>query len=140
MEEEIPNEIINILTSSGFDNILALSELTKEDISDIEKCCDKILLPGHRKFIIALGKRAKDFESSLGNIKKKGKVDISATSFILQELLKTAAQNANVNPKQHRYSEVIQWFATYVFLIGGRSAYEFLASNLPLPSVSTVCK
>lgn len=136
--ENVPNDIIEILTNSGFDNILAMTELGKEDIVAIEKYSGKVLLPGHQKFIVALGKQAKVYEESLGKVKKESEFDFSATTFIMQELLKTAAQNANVAPARYRYSEVVQWFSTYIFLVGGRSAYEFLASNLPLPSVSTV--
>lgn len=58
-------------------------------------------------------------------------------TFILKELVRSARQNSNLPPTRYRYSEEIQWFSTYVFLLCGRSAYEFLSYNLPIPSVST---
>lgn len=126
---------------SGFDNILSMMDINRDDIDDIEKSFGKSILPGHKKFIVALGKKAKEFESSLAKAKKeKSEIDLPGATFIMNELVKSAMQNANVAPTRHRYSEDIQWFSTYIFLLSGRAAYEFLSSNLPLPSVPTICK
>lgn len=137
--ETIPNEIIKVLVDNGFDNILAMTEINQDDIPDIEKCADTVLLPGNKKYIIALGKKAKQYESYLAE-KQKSELDLSAATLIMKELLKTATQNANVPPTRHRYSEIIQWFSTYIYLLSGRAAYEFLSCNLPLPSVPTICE
>lgn len=140
MEESIPNEIIEILTESGFDNILAMAEIDQADIAGIESFSGKSILPGHKKFIVALGRQAKLYESSREKTKTKCEFDQSVLTFIMKELNKTAMQNANVAPTRYRYSEAIQWFSTYIFLLSGRAAYEFLCSNLPLPKVSTIRK
>lgn len=59
---------------------------------------------------------------------------------ILKEMIKTALRNAEYVKNHAQYSDIIRYFATYIYIIGGRSCYEVLYENLPLPSVSTVCK
>lgn len=59
---------------------------------------------------------------------------------ILKEMIKTALRNAEYDKNHAQYSDIIRYFATYIYIIGGRSCYEVLYKNLPLPSVSTVCK
>lgn len=55
-------------------------------------------------------------------------------------MVKIARQNADKDKNHAQYSDSIRFSATYVFLLGGRSAYEFLNSNLPLPSTKTIRK
>lgn len=61
-------------------------------------------------------------------------------SIILKELIKTALRNAKYDKHNAQYTDIVRYFATYIYIIGGRSCYEVLYKNLPLPSVSTVCK
>lgn len=70
------------------------------------------------------------------------KSDISSNeySFILNEMIKTAESNMYRDKNHVIYSDTIRYFSTYVFLLCGRSCYEMLRSNLPLPSVKTICK
>lgn len=138
VSEKIPNETIEFLSAGGYDNVLALTEIEMNDIEHMEQRMGKSFLPGEKKFIIALGKKAKEYEASLGNTKKSSDYDLSSATFILKELVISAMQNAKVTPNRYRYSEAIQWFSTYIFLISGRAAYEFISENLLLPSVSTI--
>lgn len=65
---------------------------------------------------------------------------MSGFSVILKELILTAIKNADSSKNNAEYSDIIRYFATYVYIIGGRSCYEILHQNLPLPSRSTICK
>lgn len=59
---------------------------------------------------------------------------------ILNKLIKTAEFNELKDKNHATYSDEIRYFATYIFLLCGRSCYEMLRSNLPIPSVKTICK
>lgn len=60
-------------------------------------------------------------------------------SIIFKELIQTAIQNETCDKNNARYSDMVRFFATYVYIIGGRSCYEVLCQNIPLPSRATVC-
>lgn len=64
----------------------------------------------------------------------------SSLSVILKELIMTALRNGVKGNQNSQYTDVIRYFATYIYIIGGRSCYEVLYKNLPLPSISTVCE
>lgn len=59
MGQKISIEIIDFLMAGGYANELALKEIDCDDIADMENRLGKCLLPGHRKLIIALGKKGK---------------------------------------------------------------------------------
>lgn len=61
-------------------------------------------------------------------------------SVLLKDMIKTALRNAKYDKNNAQYTNNIRYFATYLYIIGGRSCYEVLYKNFPLPSVSTVCK
>lgn len=61
-------------------------------------------------------------------------------STIMKELIHTALQNETVAKTHAQYSAIVRYFATYIFLLCGRSCYEVLYNNLPIPSISTICK
>lgn len=77
---------------------------------------------------------------------QKSEIDINAcinalpVSFIMKEMLRNAIQNSNKNAKNRRYSEKVQDFATYVYMLCGKYCYEVLSSNMPLPQADTVRK
>lgn len=138
IEETISTQIIDFLSARGFDNVLALSEIDMDDIAHMENQMKRSLLQGEKKIIIALEKKAREYDESLRKTEKSSDFDLSSVTFILKELVKSAMQNANVPPNRNRYSEAIQWFSTYIFLLSGKAAYEFISSNLMLPSISTI--
>lgn len=140
MGQNISTDIIEFLMAGGYTNELALKEIDCDDIADMENRLKKCLLPGHKKLIIALGKKAKEYdELKCGAMRGEKKIDFEG-SFILKELVDTSKKNANIPNTRYRYSDSIQWFATYIFLLGGRATYEFVSSNLPLPCISTIRK
>ncbi|KAJ8685646.1 hypothetical protein QAD02_021439 [Eretmocerus hayati] len=55
-------------------------------------------------------------------------------------LIESLISNCEVAKAGHRYSEGLQKFGTYAYLTGGRHLYEYIASNLPLPSVAAVIR
>lgn len=136
--QTIPSDIKEFLVVGGYTNELALKEIESDDVTDMESRIGKCLLPGHKKFIIALGKKAKEYDSvKSAALNCEDKFEFDGT-FILKELVETARKNKKVHSTRYRYSDSVQWFATYLFLLGGRATYEFVSSNLPLPSVSTI--
>lgn len=154
--QSIPNEIVQILIVCGYDNAISVSELSEEEITIIERYVNQasnakpilentkqyaslepfVFLPGHKKLIIVLAKKAKAFEAK--NIMNKASDITSSSTFFMKELIKSMQHNCNVEPTGRRYSEAIQWFSTYIYMMSGKSAYEVLSSNLPLPHDSTI--
>ena len=57
---------------------------------------------------------------------------------MLQYLLVCAKANASKKPGGIRYSNTIKELGLLLFILAGQMLYSFLASNLPLPSLSSV--
>lgn len=104
------------------------------------------LLQGHRELILAIAKTI-DHQYEHGNqdeneyeLLMKAVENNSTLSVIMKELLKTALRNGQY-PKNHAdYSDIIRYFASYIFILCGRSCYTVLCKNLPLPSFSSICR
>lgn len=95
-------------------------------------------LPGQRKCLLSLGKYADAYITSSKNATDG--FSLSQCSTILKELITSTISNANTAPQGRSYSDIIQWFSTYIYMHSGKTAYEILSNNLPIPSVGTVCK
>lgn len=152
--EKLPKCIKEILNSCGYDTFGSLNGISEESLKEIENhintsratiealdCCyseyyksqDEFkLLPGHRDLIVTLSKL-----NYFANEQPHSVHDSQKFSFVLKELINTATMIEN---KCSKYSDIIRWFATYIFLLCGRSCYEVLNHNLPLPSTRTVRK
>lgn len=100
--------------------------------------------PGHKALILQLPTQLEQnkhktlpfmsqFEAMLANVE-----NTPALSNILKNLVQDALKNFERTAKQHRYCDVTKHFATYLFIMCGRKAYEVLQSNLTLPAVPTV--
>lgn len=63
-----------------------------------------------------------------------------AFSNVMKELIQTAITNYEKSPNLYRYSDILKYFATYVYLLCGRQCYEVLSNNLPMPAASTISK
>lgn len=150
--EKLPTCIKEILNACGYDTFGSLKCLSEQSVQDIEKhiniksratiealkCCrseyykslDEFkFIPGHKDLIISLSKL--DFSTN----QEHDLLPESNISYFLNELVKTAA---TIGKKCSKYSDVIRWFGTYIFLQCGRSCYELLNQNLPLPSTRTI--
>lgn len=61
-------------------------------------------------------------------------------SVILSKLIESANKNKNISKHAYQYDEIVKNFSTYIFLLCGRTCYETLNKNLPIPSTKTICK
>lgn len=158
-KEKIPGDIIHILKESGFDTNASLSSINEQSISEIEQYvseertilkgtsyenCDRFKFkPGHKSLIMSIPHELKllsETENSDNEHFLQNKpIDVSDFSFVLQNLITTAQNNAGKHPKGYRYGEIIRDFATYIYLLSGRACYESLSANLPIPQVNTIC-
>lgn len=107
-------------------------------------------LPAHRLIIFHLpsyataileANRTVDVNHSHEHLSTSRSIrDGTEYSFFLRKLIESAEKNAGTTKNRFRYDEILQLFSTYIFLSCGRSCYETLSSNLPIPSKHTVCK
>lgn len=160
----IPLCLKKFLNICGFDTILSLRNITNNTILEIENhiqnygkssiqnldCCysefyrsipEFKFLPGHKAFLLEISKclSMKTVDRETRNENASSVFD-SGFTLVLEKLIETAKANHVVDKNHHTFIDIIRFFATYVFLICGRSCYEVLYRNLPLPSVSTVCE
>lgn len=161
--EKIPTCIKIVLNLCGYNTFLSLKEIKQKSIITIEefinehfasqilqlKCCyadhyksqisqGKLkFLPGHEMLLLALPNYIDDFR--LAHMNKVIDLD-GRYSHILNEMIKTAEENKYKEVNQMSYSDTIRFFAVYVFLLCGRACYKMLQSNLPIPSIPTICK
>lgn len=62
-----------------------------------------------------------------------------AFSFLLKEFVTNSITNFQKKASGHRFTETIQAFSTYIYMLCGRNCYEIICNNLPMPQPSTVC-
>lgn len=147
----IPEILINLLKANGYENAFSLKLLNCETVDYLEKNglsnteyakIYKTLLPGHRTCLLALPELVQEFIQCSSTIDKATNDNSKDPrySYILQQLIKTAEQNANKDPKHRRFSEQIQYFAILLYIMCGKASYEILSNNIPLPQASTICK
>lgn len=159
--DKFPPCVKKILNFSAYDSFSVLKELNEQKILEIEQyisdcgqtilnelnCCHSQkyrnqqqfkFLPGHRAILLSLpGKIPKIVEN---DDKKNVPQSNGEFSVILNELIKTAEINNHKFKNHAEYSDIIRFFFTYVYLMSGKSAYETLQRNLPIPSTKTICK
>lgn len=133
------------------------------DLDELKYCDDSLnsyknqdvfeFLPGHRIILLGLRNNIENMQSHVFNdgFKCFDKLMINAGtnevrgntgeySVILTELLKTAKNNSNKSKHAYQYNDIVRYFSTYIFLLCGRTCYETLSKNLPIPSTKTICK
>lgn len=158
--DSIPICVKKILTKCGFNSVFSVKNITPESVVQIEKhinlhgldliqtldCCHHEyykgqnvfkFLPGHKDVILSLPGFAVQMlhpDKYLIQVIEQ----YAGFSKILREILKTAIQNHKLPKNKAEYSDTIRYFATYIFLLCGRSCYEVLCKNLPLPSISSI--
>lgn len=155
--ESVPVCIKNVLIFRGYNTLLSLRSISAESIVRIENymnenvgdiiqrldCCynDSYkeqktfkFLPGHYDFLLILPKYINDERQSL----KQSVENNLGFPVIMEELIYTSLGNKTVDKHSAQYSDVDRNFATYIFILCGRSCYEVLYKNFPLPSISTI--
>lgn len=164
--EQVPDCIKKFLCSCGYDTSMSIQSISQDSIAFIENhinsygrqviqqldCCHSefykkqdtfYLLPGHRDLLIGLAKfLAKSDINAMSDHVVNIHLELERPAFsrIMKELIKTALVNEHNGKNNSKYTDIIRNFATYIFLLSGRSCYQVLYENLPLPSVETVCK
>lgn len=149
----IPQIVTNILTKSGFNCRTTLALINAETITEIEEyvnenravlvgsCYENVdpfkFLPAHR---IVLRTISNYLDRLKMNESVEQKMDMSQFPYLLKCFIETAQSHANKSVKAFRYSEHIQSFSTYIYMMCGKSCYETLSANLPIPKASTVRK
>lgn len=155
--ERFPESVIKILKATGYvtENILKLideSQINKiegfvrknrgilKDTS-YENRNDFEFLPGHRVLLLNLPKEIEGMKSVNKNAPETVEkfANWSQFSFMLQSLIETAELNSNKHPNGNRFNENVQNFSTYIYLMCGRSCYDTLSANLPIPKSNTIC-
>lgn len=101
-------------------------------------------LPGHKKILFDLPEQIQKMQSELA-LQSTSNHDYALNnaneySIILSELINSAKRNKNKSKHAFHYDDTIKFFSTYIFLLCGRTCYETLTKNLPIPSTKTVCK
>lgn len=151
---EIPGIVRNILTEAGFNCRTTLGLINSDIITDIEEFANenreiligssyenKVLfkfLPAHRILVRNMSNYMDQLRNSESNIEQK--MNLSQFPYLLKCFIETAQSHANKSVKAFRYSEHIQSFSTCIYMMCGKSCYETLSANLPIPKASTVRK
>lgn len=152
----------HILCESGFENALSLKLITEDHINEIEKyihtsretilnglnCAHANIyknqtifqfLPGHRIIILK-------WPATIPSDKNSNEADQTFTvnhpafSPICREIISSALTNYKRDPKGRTFSDLLMKFSIYVYLLAGKSSYEVISSNLPMPKAGTICK
>lgn len=106
-------------------------------------------LPGHRTILLSLRDNIERMQLQVLNDASNGVHKFMTEevreltgeySVILTELLKTAKNNSNKSKHAYQYNDIVRYYSTYIFLLCGRTCYETLNKNLPIPSTKTICK
>lgn len=167
---EVPISLKYILLKCGYDSIISIRQICEERIEElqnfIEKNKNEILfnekynmlddintyqtqrkfefLPGHKNILLDLPKHIQMMQSKnalesalFQNVACDNEDEYS---LILRELIESAKRNQNKSKHAFNYNDTIKYFSTYIFLLCGRTCYETLCKNLPIPSTKTVCK
>lgn len=155
INEPLPECVKKILSFCGYDSMMSLKRINCESVEQIQRqinshflhgireltCCHSDFyaqqiefefLPGHLDLILALPHYLKSETQSTDPVPN---IEYST---VLNSMVRTAVENSDRGRNQ--YDDIIRLFSTYTYLMCGRSCYEFLNHNLPLPSTSTVCK
>lgn len=152
---------INQLNESTLDEVEQFVDKNRHILSELG-CCNADtyknlakfrFLPGHRLLILRLPGYINDiFErnwTASNNewtqqqaimIDTCDRDSTSEYSALLKMLIQSAKENTGLSKYRYRYDEILQLVSTYIFLSSGRSSYEFLSNNLPIPSKHTICK
>lgn len=155
IKEKIPTSIIDILIASGYDDHISLSGMDEHEIKTMESfvndnlldlseqyssCKPFVFLPGHKKLLIGIGKKAAMFKPPIERVKAINKALNPSDTTLMNELMKSSLNNSRLVPTSRRYTDIIKEFSSYIYMLAGKFAYEVLCANLPLPQNSTIRK
>lgn len=121
---------------------------------DFYKNQDKFqFLPGHSSFIMTMSKHVSSYIKQRNEHGQREDhysnhdsnfielcMQYPGFSVIMKELINSAFHIQSTTINNVRYSDNIVFFFTYIFILCGRSCYEILQQNLPIPSIDTIRK
>lgn len=157
--DTLPPCVKSFLNLSACESLTALREINENNIVEIGEfmsncdrnvldeldCCHSEqykkqtkfkFLPGHRAVLLSLPNKIR--QNSEKKCEKKCVQSNTEFPVILNELISTAQENALKLKNSSEYSNTIRFFFTYIYLMSGKSAYETLQKNLPIPSTKTI--
>lgn len=156
VDAEVPAFLKKMIIASGYDCELALRILSPNDIAVIEEFIQtkrELLLgtryesmatfkflPGHKQIILNIPTYIDQYRAKSVNEISKSLSDFTQLPTVLKSLVEVIEQNNGKHPKAFRYTETIRYFAIYIFLMCGRSCYDTLCANLPIPKSDTIGK
>lgn len=150
---------MKILDVNGFNDQSTLKCMTLESITEMEVFLNENwnaissifagtfyesmkpfkFLPGHRALLKKISHHIQE-----NRMKIEKKIDTRSSLNRFSQILKCLIEDAELNldraPKTYRYHEIIRSYATYLYLMCGKAAYEVLSANLPIPQASTIRK
>lgn len=153
IKSDIPDYLVKLLIESGFDCPMAIEQINTNSIVQIEQHIEinlrHLLIAtvyenekpfsfrmGHRLILLNLNNQLHNYNLN----RRNDKSSCVNHSFMLAELIKTSERNYEKQPNQRRFSETIRCFAAYLYMMCGKSGYEFISANLPLPQPDSIRK
>lgn len=136
-KNQILSDVFRTLELSG-GNDHSLNDYKEQEVFEF--------LPGHRTILLSLRHKIECMQSqavdltAVDNENVENMIQGAKYSIVLREFMKTADKNWNKSKPAHRYNDVVKYFSTYIFLLCGRTCYETLNKNLPMPSTKTICE
>lgn len=158
IRDRVPDFLIKLLKNAGYDTGFSVKLLNNELVDQLESFANEQnpkpeqpvkILPGHRATLLALPSTVENYEKNIDESIALSRNSISSRthscedthfSFILSKLIETAKKNMNKDPNHRRYPQELHYFAMYMYIMCGKSAYEVLSKNIPLPQASTTCE
>lgn len=128
-----------------------LNNLIDDDDAVIEYMKQTVFtfLPGHYSILLDLPNSIREMQSQSDNSAKTNMNDCFSVlsrelstdySIVLREFVNAAKNNKDKSKNVFQCNDIVKYFATYVFLLCGRTCYETLNKNLPIPSTNTICE
>lgn len=154
--KNIPSILNRILTHCGYDSNIAIREINDKQIYEVEQFVQKNLrnilegsvyehidpfcfAPGHKHILRGLPNRINETTDREDRHKHIGEqIELLPISFLLKEMIRTEIDNGSKHKNHHRYPDSILYFATYIYMLCGKSCYEVLRANLPFPTDKTI--
>lgn len=117
-------------------------EKNREIINEL-RCDHSKIYDAQQKFKILLGHRTliiqwSDELSKRHSSQSESELSHPAFSQILNEIIQSAVTNQNKPPNARRFSKVLTNFSLYLYIMAGKSCYEVISSNLPIPKANTI--
>lgn len=154
--KELPAILNGILTHCGYDNIISIRGINDKQLIELERFVQEKLrhvlvgsvyenigpfcfTPGHRRILLSLVSRVNESTDRKDDQKyTEQKIELLPISFLLKEMIKTEIDNGRRHKNHYRYPDTILYFATYIYMLCGKSCYEVLRANLPFPTDKTI--